>query len=568
MKTRAQDIFRFAILIVIVFAINVLSTRIFARYDATSEKRFSLHSATQDLVEGFDNRILVRVYLEGDFPSGFQRLSKETRQILDEFRAYNSKIEYEFINPNGSDDPKVNQSLKNQLADYGLQPIQVEVTKDGEKRLTEIFPGAVVFMGDVILPVSLLQSQFATDPEVQVNSSIQNLEYQFSNVFRQLQIKKKKTIGFMTGHGELGDKYIADIALRLSAYYSVSRYNVREIGDTSTFSLSEQQRRINRYDALVIAKPQTVFTDLDKLLIDQYIMSGGKVIWLIDPVYANMDSLQSAPEFIAFPMVDQLNLTDQLFKYGVRVNPSLIQDMVAAGVNDRRSVNRWVYFPMIMPIEQHPIVKDLNAIKLEFASTLDTITSPDIKKTILLRTSPYTRVVPTPHRVSLNTLYQEADPVYFQQKHLPVGILLEGPFDSYFANRIIPNSSLEDSYTLVKKGVETQMIVVADGDIIKNQLNIVNPNIPKGTPLPLGFDQFTGMDFGNKEFILNAADFLLDDTGLINVRSRELKIRLLDNNKIQSDRVIWQIVNTGLPVVLILIAGLLYSWVRRKKHTK
>lgn len=568
MKRRFNDVLRFLILVLAVIAVNMISSQFFGRYDATSEKRFSLHPATQELVENFEDRILVRVYLDGDFPSGFQRLSKETRQMLDEFRAYNSNIEYEFINPNGDDNPKVNQQLKNQLADYGLQPIQVEISKDGEKRLTEIFPGAVVFMGDVILPISLLQSQFATDPEVQVNSSIQNLEYQFANVFRQLQIKKKKTIGFLTGHGELEDKYLADIALRLSAYYSVSRFNLREFKDTADYSLSAQQRRINRFDAVIIAKPQTQFTDLDKLLIDQYIMSGGKVMWFVDPVYANMDSLQFSSEFIAYPIADQLNLTDQLFKYGVRFNPNLVQDMVAAGVNDRRSVNRWVYFPMIMPIERHPIVKDLNAIKLEFASTLDTITSPGIKKTVLLRTSPYTRVVPTPHRVSLNTLYEEPNQAYFQQKHVPVGILLEGKFDSYFANRIVPTSSLDPSYTLVEKGAETQMIVVADGDIIKNQLNLVNPNIPKGTPLPLGFDQFTGMEFGNKDFLLNAADYLLDDTGLINVRSRELKIRLLDNNKVQSGRVTWQIVNTVIPVVLIVLAGLIYGFIRRRRYTK
>ena len=241
---------------------------------------------------------------------------------------------------------------------------------------------------------------------------------------------------------------------------------------------------------------------------------------------------------------------------------------MSAGVNDRRNVHPWVYFPMIMPIEKHPIVKNLNAVKLEFASTLDTIITPGIKKTFLLKTSPYTRVVPSPHRVSLATLYEKPNPALFPKKHVPVAVLLEGKFDSYFKNRIAPTSQLDANYKFVEKGVETQMIVVADGDAVKNQVNIVNPNIPKGTPLPLGYDQFTGVEYGNKDFVLNAMDYLLDDSGLINVRSRELQIRLLDKNKIQKEKLYWQILTTLAPVLLVLLSGGVYVLVRRKRFTK
>lgn len=568
MKRKINDLIQFLVLALIIIAVNVISSFVFGRYDATTEKRFTLHPATLKIVESIEERILIRVYLEGDFNSGFQRLSKETKQILDEFRAYNQNIEYEFIDPNGYDNPQQNRELKKQLADYGVQPTVVEDFKDGEKIQKEVYPGAVIFQGNEVIPISLLKSQIATNSEVQINNSVQNLEYAFANVFRQLQVTNKKTIGFVSGHGELDDKFIADIALRLSAYYSVSRFNMREFSDTVEFNLSEQQRNINRFDAIVIAKPKAKFTDLDKLLIDQYIMTGGKVLWFVDPVEANMDSLSFNSEFIAYPIMDQLNLTDMLFKYGVRVNTNLVEDMVSAGVNDRRNVHPWVYFPMIMPIEKHPIVKNLNAVKLEFTSTLDTIITPGIKKTFLLKTSPYTRVVPSPHRVSLATLYEKPNPALFPKKHVPVAVLLEGKFDSYFKNRIAPTSQLDANYKFVEKGVETQMIVVADGDAIKNQVNIVNPNIPKGTPLPLGYDQFTGVEYGNKDFVLNAMDYLLDDSGLINVRSRELQIRLLDKNKIQQEKLYWQILTTLAPVLLVLLSGGVYVLVRRKRFTK
>lgn len=568
MKRKINDLIQFFVLALIIIAVNVISSFVFGRYDATTEKRFTLHPATLKIVESIEERILIRVYLEGDFNSGFQRLSKETKQILDEFRAYNQNIEYEFIDPNGYDNPQQNRELKKQLADYGVQPTVVEDFKDGEKIQKEVYPGAVIFQGNEVIPISLLKSQIATNSEVQINNSVQNLEYAFANVFRQLQVTNKKTIGFVSGHGELDDKFIADIALRLSAYYSVSRFNMREFSDTVEFNLSEQQRNINRFDAIVIAKPKAKFTDLDKLLIDQYIMTGGKVLWFVDPVEANMDSLSFKSEFIAYPIMDQLNLTDMLFKYGVRVNTNLVEDMVSAGVNDRRNVHPWVYFPMIMPIEKHPIVKNLNAVKLEFASTLDTIITPGIKKTFLLKTSPYTRVVPSPHRVSLATLYEKPNPALFPKKHVPVAVLLEGKFDSYFKNRIAPTSQLDANYKFVEKGVETQMIVVADGDAVKNQVNIVNPNIPKGTPLPLGYDQFTGVEYGNKDFVLNAMDYLLDDSGLINVRSRELQIRLLDKNKIQKEKLYWQILTTLAPVLLVLLSGGVYVLVRRKRFTK
>jgi ABC-2 type transport system permease protein len=240
--------------------------------------------------------------------------------------------------------------------------------------------------------------------------------------------------------------------------------------------------------------------------------------------------------------------------------------MVAGGVNDRRSINRWIYFPLIMPQVDHPITKDLNAIKLEFASTIDTIIAPGIKKTILLRTSPYSRTVSTPHMVQLQTLYQDHNEANFRQQNLPVGVLLEGEFNSAFKNRITPKEQSGEAIKVIEKGRKTEMLVVADGDIIKNQLNVVNPNIPRGTPLPTGFDQYTNMQYGNKDFFLNAIDYMLDDSGLISIRSRELKLRLLDFNRIKAEETYWKLLNTIAPIILVLLFGILYTWLRRRKY--
>jgi len=331
-------------------------------------------------------------------------------------------------------------------------------------------------------------------------------------------------------------------------------------------SVADQLRRINRFDALIIAKPQKPFSNLDKYLLDQFIMGGGKVLWLLDAVHAEMDSLSKSPQFISFPIIDRLKLDDMLFRYGVRINTNLVQDMVAAGVSDQKNVYPWVYFPIVMPQVKHPITKDLNAIKLEFASTVDTIIAKGVKKTFLLRSSPYSNSVGTPHMVNLGTLYNEQDEKRFTQKFLPLAVLLEGEFESVFKNRILPRDDGNESLPLKEKSSPTQMLVVGDGDIIKNQLNVVNPNMPRGTPLPLGFDQYTGTQYGNKNFLMNTIDYMLDETGLISIRSRELKIRLLDFNRLKDNKLVWQLLNTLLPIGTIIIFGLLFNYFRRRKY--
>lgn len=570
-KRRNQDIVRFTLLLVILLLINVVGSLSFFRLDLTSEKRFTLSDVTIDLLNSFDDQIYVRIYLEGDFPSGFQRLQRETRQMLDEFRAYNAGIQYEFIDPKGSADEKVNQEVFEQLQYQGLKYYELLENSSGAQSVQRVFPGAVLNLGDKEMPVNLLLDQLGASPERQVNSSVQNLEYSLANAIRSLVRTDKPYVAFLNGHGELSPEYILDFARSLSLNYKVDRFNLREFRSDSTgesISVLDQQRRLNRFDAVIIAKPQKPFNDLDKFLLDQYIMIGGKVLWMIDAVEANMDSLSARPQFMSFPTYDRLNIDDMLFRYGARINTNLVVDRVSAGVSDTKRTYPWIYFPLIMPQVKHPIAKDVNALKLEFPSSIDTIISAGIKKTFLMRTSPYSRVLATPHIVKLQKLYELPPEQYFNQQNIPVAVLLEGEFESSFKNRVTPRTASGEPIKVLEKSKFTQQVVIADGDIIRNQLNILNPDIPKGTPLPLGFDQFTGAQYGNKDFMLNTMDYLLDDSGLIAIRSRELQIRLLDTTKIKSNKLFWQLLNTALPIALILLMGLIYSLVRKRRYAK
>jgi ABC-2 type transport system permease protein len=565
---RVQDLTRFTLILGILILLNVLSSFQFFRIDLTAENRYTLSEATLNFIEPLEEVVLVKVYLEGDFPAGFQRLQSETRQMLDELRAYNSNIEYIFINPSNNATKKETQKLYQQLQSRGLKPYQLQVNEKGGNSVKTVFPGAIISKGEKEVAVNLLINQLGTSPQRQINSSIQNLEYTLANAIRSLSTEKKPLIGFLQGHGELGPKDLADMGKQLSQNYSVDLFNIREFkadSITGKISLAQQQSTLNRFDALVIAKPQKAFTDLDKYLIDQFVMTGGKTVWLIDPVQASMDSLSEKSRFLSLPLFDRLNLNDLLFKYGVRLNTNLVTDMVSAGVNDQRKTKPWVYFPLAMPTVKHPITKDLNAIWFRFTSTLDTIITPNTRKTILLKSSKYSNTYATPHMVNLATLYNPPPQERFTKQGLPLGVLIEGTFESLYKNRILP----QNQGKLLKprfSSKQNQMVVVADGDLIRNQFNIVNPNIPKRVPLPVGYDQFTGQQYGNANFMLNTMDYLLDDSGLIEVRTRELKIRLLDGNLINAQRLTWQLINTLIPLALVIGFGIIYNYFRKRKY--
>jgi ABC-2 type transport system permease protein len=559
-----------AVLAAVVLAVNVASQWGHFRWDLTAEKRYSLGKSTLALLEQVEEPLLFTVYLEGDLPTGFQRLKRETLQMLNEFRAENRLVQFRLVDPSESEDERDRAEVYQQLRTKGLGAVQVEIKEKNGVRNVELFPGAVASYGDKETVVLLLTEQFAVAPEAQINASVQNLEYALANSLRQLVLQDRPRVALLEGHGELPRPKSASLGYELSKNYAVERFNLREFvvdSTTQQLSLVQQQLRLNTFQLVVINKPTQPFSDLDKWLLDQYVMSGGKVIWAVDAVHAEIDSLSRAPEFLAYPQWDALRLSDQLFGYGVRVNTSLVQDLVAGGVNDRRAVHRWVYFPLLMAQTKHPISKDLNAVRVEFGTSLDTVAVPGVKKTVLLQSSPYAKRQATPSVVSLRTLYEEPAEATFQDRLLPMAVLLEGKFPSVFKNRIAPKNEAGKLIPLLSESKPTQMVVVADGDLAKNQLNVVNPNLARGIPLPMGYDQYTDMQYGNANFVLNTVDYLLDSQGLIGVRSREVKLRLLDAQRVTREGSFWKTLNTVLPLALVALGGFLFRLNRKRRYS-
>ncbi len=557
--------------IAIIILVNIISSFVFTRFDLTSEKRYSLSDATKELLSDLDDIVYFKVYLDGDFPAGFKRLRNETKEMLDEFRAYNDNIQYEFINPSKSEDAKERNDTYLLLIERGLNPTDLQVKTNEGTSQQIIFPGALVTYKSKEIPLELLKAQMGTPPEAVLNNSIQVLEFNITNTIKKLSLINKPEIAIIEGHGEL-DKYeMADISNTLSEYYNVERIRINgqlnSLAERSNID-SVKTRIKNKYEAIIIAKPDSAFSDKDKFIIDQFIMLGGKVLWLIDQVFACMDSIQNSESTVGIN--NELNLEDQLFKYGVRINSDLVMDLNALpiplrtgqiGNQPQIDFFPWYFFPIITPLIKHPIVNNLNAIKTEFVSSIDTIEVSGIKKTILLKTSPYSRIVYTPALISLNILREEPDENIYNKPGQPVAVLLEGEFESAFKNIISPVIANNKEIGFLEKGIANKMVVISDGDIIRNQLHI-----PQGYPLPLGYDQFTRQTFGNKELILNVMNYLCDDSGLVSIRSRELKLRLLDKTKIANSKLFWQLLNTILPVLLVIIFGIIWAWVRKRRY--
>jgi ABC-2 type transport system permease protein len=572
-KRRYNAILQLLLGILIILLVNIIASFVFHRIDLTSEKRHSISDATKNLLEEVDDIVFFRIYLEGDFPAGFKRLRNATKEMLDEFRAYNKLIQYEFIDPSASDDPQERNDTYQLLMEKGLDPADLSVsTKKGMEKQV-IFPGALATYKSEETAVNLLNTQVGVPPEMVLNNSVQALEFRLASAIRNLSQVRKPRLGFLRGHGELDNMEINDLLNSLAGQYSMEL--IRIDGQLSSLtkrdSVSDEKTRIiNKYEALVIAKPDTAFSEKDKFILDQFIMRGGRVLWLLDPVFASMDSLQSAESTMGIPV--DLNLEDMLFDYGVRLNTDLVMDLIALQIPLRTGqvagqpqINffPWYYFPLIMPTEQHPIVNNLNSIKTEFISSIDTIKVAGIKKTILLQTSPYSRIVRTPTMITLSILQSEPDERLYTGPRQNIAVLLEGRFKSVFKNRIPPQIEYNKDIGFVEESEPTAMIVVSDGDIAKNQFHF-----SQGYPLPLGYDQYTGETFGNKDFLLNALDYLTDESGLIEIRSRELKLRLLDSTKVSEQKLQWQLINTILPVLLVLLFGMGQYLYRKRKYTR
>ena len=573
---KKNQIVSFVITVVIVVVLNVIGSFVFTRFDLTSEKRYTLSPTTKDILNDLDDYVYFKVYLEGDFPAGFKKLRRETKEMLDEFRAYTKYIDYEFINPTESGNEAEIMETYKQLYQAGLNPTNLNVrNSDGSSKQMVIWPCALVsYRNNTEIAIDLLENQVGQSDEEALNASMQNLEFRLIDAVQKVTRLQKPNIAFIEGHGELGEQDVYDITRSLSQNYNVVRLEIGGRIDALIHRTQDTLRDVKAfpsYDAIVIAKPMQPFDEKDKFLIDQYIMHGGKVLWLVEPVYATMDSLQSQESTVG--MEQDLNLDDMLFKYGVRLNRDLLLDLTCAALPVRTGQMggqaqleffRWYYFPLLQAASGHPMVRNMNAIKADFVSSMDATTSANgIEQIPLLKTSDYTKVSGTPVFITLAMLRQTPDRRMFNAKGKTVAYLLKGSFTSLYANRI-PQEIVDDQATdFMEESKPTAMIVVADGDLIRNQIDIRTRK-----PLPLGFDQYTQNTYANKEFIENAISYLVDGEGLIDIRSRELKVRLLDMTKINQERGKWQVINTLVPIALIVALGFVMAFIRKKKYSK
>lgn len=569
---RRNNIIQLVLSLAIIAVLNVIGSYVYTRVDLTSEKRYTLSDATKRMLRELDDIVYFRIYLEGEFPAGFKRLRNSTREMLDEFRAYSNNVQYEFINPAAISNQQERNALHEELVRDGLIPTELFVSTSEGRQQQVIFPGAIVTYKQRKQPLHILTSRPGSQPEAALNQSIQNLEYNISSIIRRLSVQTRPKIAFIEGQGELDDIQLAGASEALRDYYTIER--VRIDGQISSLAQrteidSANYRIRNKYEAILIAKPMRPFSERDKFIIDQFIMYGGKVLWFIDPVHATMDSLRTADQTIG--VSNDINLSDQLFRYGVRLNNNLVMDLqalpimvITGGVGGQPQQNflAWDFFPLMTPRIDHPVVNNVDAIMGHFTSTIDLIDTPGVEKTVLLTTSQYSRVVNTPVLISLEIMKQEPDESLYRNPYQPVAVLLEGEFESLYKNRIPPEIAGDSGIGFREISEPTKMLVVADGDIVRNQVQRTQRQ-----PLPLGFDQDTRQQFGNREFLLNAVNYLCDDSGIIAVRSREIKLRMLDGPRIRQNKVFWQTFNTLVPVAVIMLFGLIRFVIRKRKYT-
>lgn len=550
-----KKVFNLFVLFVVLLLINIGSSHFFERFDLTIDKRYTLSPAAKDIVKTAEAPVIVDVFLEGDFPAEFKRLQTETRQLLEEFASVNPNIKFNFIDPL-EDDVDANE-VANQFYQMGMTPARINVVENGRTTEEIVFPWAMVNFRNRSVVVPLLKNQLGATTEERVESSVQQLEYAFADAFNKLLKPRRKKIAIMRGNGELGDAYIADFIKSIQNYYFIAPFTLDSVAANPQKTLDQ----LKEFDLIVEAKPTEPYTEEEKLVLDQYLMSGGKQLWLLEHVVMETDSLFSNAGS-AFALPRDLNLGDYFFKYGLRINPVLIKDLFSAPIilasgsgNDTQfNPYPWFYFPLTASQKNHPIVNNIEAVKFEYASPIDTLAN-GIEKTILLTSSPKTQLEGLPKEISLDMINSKPEMAAFDEGEQPLAVLLQGEFTSVYKNRILPFQVSN----FLTESKPTGLLVISDGDVVKNQTQ-------RGEPLELGYDRYTGTTYGNKEFLLNAVNFLLDDSGLINIRSKEVSIAFLDLEKVAEKRIFWQVMNLALPLVLLGIFAILFHYIRKRKY--
>jgi gliding-associated putative ABC transporter substrate-binding component GldG len=545
----------------IIVLLNLAGHFVFKRFDLTADKRYTLSKTSLDIVGQIKEPLYIDVFLEGDFPGEFKKLQTETQQLLEEFKAQNSNIIFQFVNPLGDDEGDKDKTMESFL-ERGLTPVSVTVNDKGQQTQEYVFPWAVATCGNRSVKVPLLKNMMGASTAEKVVSSVQHLEYAFANAINVVAKAKQKKVVIINGNGELDDRHIADFIKSVKDNYFIAPFTLDSVAKTPVQTLEH----LKKYDLAIIAKPTEAFTDEEKQVLDQYIINGGKTIWLVDQVNMEMDSLQNETGTnLAFPR--DLNLNDMFFKYGIRIRPDLIFDLqntpIALATGDQGSSTQytqypWFYSPMIYPLSKNPIVSNLDGIRFQFTNPIEPLNN-DIRKTVLLQSSQYSRIIGTPAEVSLKIVSERPEQKDFAGKgNYPVAVLLEGKFHSVYENRVLPFKDASFKNT----AKDSKMIVISDGDLMKNDLD------KNFQPLELGYDKWTNNLYANKEFMMNCVNYMLDDNGLINIRSKEVDLPMLDKEKVTAGYTESQVITVAVPIIILLIFGVLFTILRKRKYSK
>ncbi len=553
---RTRDLIRFVIVLAVLIALNVLATKYFFRLDLTEDKRYSISPVTKQMLANLPEDVQVEVYLEGDFPAGFKRLQQSVRETLDEFRIYaDGNIRYTFFDPNTITDEKARTEFMQKLAQKGIQPTNLKASEEGKQVERLVFPGAVIKYKGKETAVNFLKGNLAASPDERLNQSVEGVEYELATAVRKMAFQGNKTIGYITGQGELPQQEVTDLLGSLQEYYRVALGELDKIPS------------LEGLDLIIVAKPTQAFTEADKYKIDQFIMNGGKAVFFVDVMNASLDSLGTGG---TFAMPYNLNLDDLLFRYGIRLNQTLIMDLNSGfipmvtgftGGRPQTEMVNWRYFPLLNKYSKHPITRNLDATYSKFIGTIDTVKAAGITKTPLVYTSRYSRIMQAPVPLTLAEARMEVKPEQYQAGELPVGYLLEGSFTSVFRNRNAPAGIAAGA--VKEEGVPTKIAVFSDGDLVRNDVNART-----GQAYELGFDRFNNIKFANKELAMNTIHYLLDSEGLINVRSKEIKLRPLDRVRVQEEKTYWQLLNLAGPIVLLVLFGITRYYLRKRRYEK
>ncbi len=549
----------------VLVALNIAGRFAYTHLDLTEEKRYSLTEPSVKQLKSLDDVVHVEVLLEGKLPAGFKRMQNATRELLDDFSSRSDYFEYSFRNPLGGKPEDVQKTQKD-LSQIGIYPVNLKVVDSDQKTEQLIYPYVIFHYKNRDVAVNLLENDVPGMPkEVVLNNSVSLLEYKFSNAIQKLRRIEKPRIGFLHGHGELHPSLTTDLRQTLRQFY--------EVGPVYLDSLAALP--VDKLPVLVVSKPRGPFSDRDLFLLDQYMINGGSIFWMVEKLGASLDSMQGVNQRV--PGEYQVNFDDLLFRNGVRVNNDLVLDlecgripMVVGQTGDAPQMELlpWFYFPVPTGRINHPIVKSLDRVWFQFPNSIDTVkTKTDIKKTVLLSSSSYSRLQMYPMNVDLSYASVAPDPALFNKKFIPLAVLLEGTFSSMFENRV--TESMRAMLDQIKQPFQAQsvkpgkMIVVADGDFIKNDVNLKD-----GQVMPAGYSRYDKYLYANRDFALNTIEYLLDDAGIIEARSKDVKLRLLDPGKVKENKLTWQTLNIAVPLVLVVLLSLLMQSLRRRRYAR